>query len=210
MSHGLSVHRIALSLMATNLAIGLVPFGLLAVLHPAIALNGTIPIWLCLILALATAGAVSSAPDACEEGALPIRPAGFHRTLSCLLLGSSLAAIPWKLQEFSCSLGIILIGFSIRWLLYALESWDLRMADLRKQPLPCLATRIRRGITLITGALIPLMILAGLPTVPLLATSFILTAFSQWTAACEACHAHLAQIPLMAIPLEDERHSSIG
>lgn len=205
MSQGLSVQRIALSRVATNLAMGLVPFGLLAVLHPSIGFSGAIPIWLCLVLTLAIAGAFSDAPLACGG----ILHMGIHRCLSCVLLGSSLAAIPWKLHEFPFSLGVILIGFSIRWLLYAMETWDLRMADLRKQPLPCLATRIRRGITLVTGGLIPVLILIGLPPIPLLSMSFILTAFSQWTATCETSHADLAQIPLMEIRPGDERHSFI-
>lgn len=86
---------------------------------------------------------------------------------------------------FPNSIAIITLSFSIRWMLYAVETWELRMEDLHKGPMPSLATRIRRGITFITGALIPLLIFTGLPVVPLLGFSFILTTLGQWSAACE-------------------------
>jgi hypothetical protein len=190
MSLRLSFQWTALSRVATNLALGLLPFGLLAAFHPAVDSRVTAPIWLCLVLSLAIAGAFPEAPPTRGD---TLRM-NFHRALSCLLLGSSFAAIPWKIHEFTSAPGVVLTSLSIRWLLYALEAWELRLADLRKHPPPCLATRIRRAITLVTGCLIPLLILIGLPVIPLLALSFILTAFSQWTVACENHHTTIPSV----------------
>ena len=77
-------------------------------------------------------------------------------------------------------------GFVSRWWLYSLETRDLVVADRQRLALPCLATRLRRAITWITGAVIPLLVFSGLPAFPLLFLSFGLTVFSQWTVAEEA------------------------
>jgi hypothetical protein len=79
----------------------------------------------------------------------------------------------------------LVAGLVLRWGLYLLETRDLVLADRRRLALPSLATRLRRGITWLTGALIPLLVFSGLPPVPLLTLSFALTAFNQWTVACE-------------------------
>ena len=109
----------------------------------------------------------------------------FRRLLSCILLGSSLAAIPWSAQNLVLFPAAAGAGFITRWWLYLLETRDLIRADRQKQALPCLATRLRRSITWITGALIPLLLLTGLPAAPLLVLSCVLTLFNQWTVGCE-------------------------
>jgi hypothetical protein len=176
-----SFHGFALTRLATNLGLGLVPFLLFAILHPAIPYHQKAARGMCLALLIGTYLFFRIAVAPVVRFPRPI----WHRLLSCLLLGSSLAAIPWKILGYPLAIAIISVGFSIRWILYATETWELRMEDARKAPSPCLATRIRRGITFITGALIPLLMLAGLPVIPLLILSFLLTAMCQWSAACE-------------------------
>ena len=177
-----SFKRAALSRMAANLSMGMLPFILLGLVHPQIPFRQLTPLWVCLF-----APAIVSV----TLWALGVPPAGvsrpvWHHMLSCLLLGGSLAVIPWALLGLPSSLAVMLAGFSIRWILYACETWELRQEDLRKKPAPCTATRIRRAITFITGAAIPILIIAGLSTIPLLGVSFVLTAFSQWSVACES------------------------
>jgi hypothetical protein len=176
-----SPHRNALARVSTNLSFGLVPFALVAGLHPVVAADAALPTWLCLLASFAAAGCLTLG----TREVIPASP--LRRLLACLLLGSSLVAIPWNLQSlpfFPAALGI---GFVSRWGLYALETRDLVVADRAHLALPCLATRLRRVLTWITGAAIPLLVLSGLPSGPLLVLSFGLTVFSQWTVVGERC-----------------------
>lgn len=173
-----------MALLAANLGLGLLPFLLLASCHPAIRGRGALPLGICLASLMAAALLIAPRPrQLLKSGAPPGR-----RALACLLLGASLAAIPWKQQNLPLAGAVIATGFGIRWLLYSLETLDLRKADQHRLPLPCAATRIRRACTLVAGALIPLLLLTGLPCLPLLWISFILTLFCQWTVGGEACH----------------------
>jgi hypothetical protein len=67
------------------------------------------------------------------------------------------------------------------------------VADRQRLALPCLATRLRRAVTWVTGAVIPTLVLSGLPAIPLLFLSFGLTVFSQWTVAEEALWAPVSR-----------------
>src|SRR5690606_21737054 len=134
------------------------PVAVLAGLHPAMPAKAALPVWWCLLLCFALAGCLNiGARD--QGGGTALR-----RPLACLLLGSSLAAIPWKSQNLALFPVILATGFVSRWWLYALETRDLVIADRRKIALPCLATRYRRAITWITGAVIPLLVVSGLPS----------------------------------------------
>lgn len=171
----------ALPRLTGNLALGLAPFALLAGLHPAIGAKQAAAVWLCFLAAAALAGCLHLGQSRPTIKADPV----FRRLLSCILLGSSLAAIPWNAQNLPLFPVAAGAGFVTRWWLYLLETRDLIRADRQKQALPCLATRLRRSITWITGALIPLLVLTGLPAVPLLVLSCVLTLFNQWTVGCE-------------------------
>lgn len=175
-----SPHRNALARVSTNLALGLTPFALLAGLHPEMPADAALPTLLCLLAVFAVAGCLSPGTDDAQP-ATPLR-----RLLSCLLLGSSLAALPWHAGALPFFPAVMGTGFVVRWWLYSLESRDLVVADRQRHALPCLATRLRRVVTWITGALIPLLVFSGLPAFPLLLLSFGLTVFSQWTVAEEA------------------------
>jgi hypothetical protein len=180
-----SPHRNALARVSANLAFGLSPFALIAGLHPAIPPDAAVPTWLCLLASFSIAGCLNL-------GAADTRPGTpLRRLLSCLLLGSSLAALSWDAGSLPFFPAVVATGFVCRWWLYFLETRDLRIADHRRLALPCLATRLRRGITWITGAAIPLLVAIGLPPFALLLLSFVLTAFSQWTVAGEACFARI-------------------
>lgn len=182
-----SFHRHATAYLAANLGIGLIPFVLMAVCHPFIRWHSALPLAICLAFALALSWLLAPRAGFLRmPGLAPMR-----RLLACLLLGFSLAAIPWKHQSLPFATFILAAGFGIRWWLFALETMDLRRADRQHQPLPCAATRIRRTCTIITGALIPLLLLAGLPCTPLLWISFGLTLFCQWTVVGEICHSLL-------------------
>lgn len=171
----------ALNRLGTQLSLGLTPFILLALAHPEIPRHYKTSLGLCLATSAGFYLLLRLARKSTTHSSRPF----WHWSLSCLLLGSSLAAIPWKILGFPLSIAIVTLGFFIRWLLFAVETWELRIEDLHKAPMPSLATRIRRGATYITGALIPLLLITGLPVVPLLGLSFILTALGQWSAACE-------------------------
>lgn len=185
MSPAWSVHRSAAALLAANLGIGLLPFVLLAGLHPAIRWQGAVPLSICLAVALLGSWCIAPDRRVLWFSGVPLA----RRLPACLLLGSSFAAIPWKQQGFPLAALVISLSLGLRWLLFALESLELRRADQRRLPLPCAATRIRRGCTMITGALIPALLLLGFPCLPLLWISFILTLFCQWTVGGETCHA---------------------
>lgn len=180
-----SVHRSAAALLAANLGIGLLPFVLLAGFHPAIRWQGAIPLGVCLATALLGSCFIAPDPRVLWSSGVPLA----RRLPACLLLGASLAAIPWKQQGFPLAAMIISLGLGLRWLLFAVESLELRRADHHRLPLPCAATRIRRGCTMITGAIIPALLVLGFPCLPLLWISFILTLFCQWTVGGETCHA---------------------
>lgn len=184
MTPALSVHRSATALLAANIGLGLLPFLLLAGCHPAIRGRGAVPLGISLASLMTAALLIAPPRQVLKPGIPPTR-----RALACLLLGASLAAIPWKQQNLPLCGAVISTGFGIRWLLFLLETLDLRKADRHHQPLPCAATRIRRSCTLVTGAVIPLLLLAGFPCLPLLWISFILTLFCQWTVGGETCHA---------------------
>ena len=175
-----SAHRHALARVSTNLALGMTPFALLAGLHPEMPAEAALPTLLYLLAAMAVAGCLNLGSAEAHPGT------PFRRLLSCLLLGSSLAAIPWHTGGMPFFPAVVGTGFVIRWWLYLLESRDLVVADRQRLALPCLATRLRRGVTWITGAVIPTLVFSGLPALPLLVLSFGLTAFSQWTVAGEA------------------------
>ena len=181
MSRDSSPLWIALARVAGNLAFGVAPFALLAGVHPAVVAQDAAPVWLCLFGTAALAGCLHLGERQMQLEAGTV----FRRLLACILLGSSLAAIPWQAQELVLFPAAAGGGFVSRWWLYLLETRDLIEADRRRLALPCLATRLRRSITWITGALIPSLLLAGLPGVPLLGLSFALTVFSQWTTSCE-------------------------
>lgn len=191
----LSVHRSTTALLAANLGLGLLPFLLLASCHPAIRGRGALSLGISLASLMAAALMIAPQPRQLLKSGVP--PG--RRALACLLLGASLAAIPWKQQNLPLAGTVISTGFGIRWLLFALETLDLRKADRHRQPLPCAATRIRRACTLVTGALIPLLLLAGFPCPPLLWISFILTLFCQWTVGGETCHALASHRPASSL-----------
>ncbi len=177
-------HRIAVSQVATNLTLGIIPLLLLALAIPSISLHQTLSLWICLAVSFLISrifafGSVKPISNYSH---------GFMRIISCMLLGSSLIAIFWKWQQLPHALEIIILSFSIRWLLFVVETRNLRLADMQRQPLPSFATRIRRIITFITGAVIPAFILIGSPPIPLLTLSFCLTAFAQWAIAYEVIH----------------------
>jgi hypothetical protein len=176
MSREASPSWTALARVAGNLAFGLAPFALLAGVHPAVSAREAAAVWMCLFGVAALAGCLHLGEHqvALEGGSL------FRRLLSSILLGSSLAAIPWHAQELKLFPLAALAGFVARWWLYLLETRDLLEADRQRLALPCLATRIRRSITWVTGLVIPLLLLARLPGEPLLALSFALTVFIQW------------------------------
>ena len=176
-----NIHRIAVSQVAANLTLGIIPFLVLALVLPPISFAQTLSMWMCL------GGSILIGRFICLGCEKPTRNYGhgLMRVISCLLLGASLIAIFWKGQELPHALEIIILSFCIRWLLFIIETRKLILADRQRQPLPSFATRIRRLITFITGAVIPVLILIGMPAVPLLAVSFLLTAFAQWAIAVE-------------------------
>jgi hypothetical protein len=178
-----SPHKNAVARVSTNLALGLTPFALFAGLHPEMPADAALPTLLSLLAAFGVAGCLNLGTDDVHPGT------PFRRLLSCLLLGSSLAALPWHSGALPFFPAVMGTGFVSRWWLYSLETRDLVVADRQRLALPCFATRLRRAITWITGAVIPLLVFSGLPAFPLLLLSFGLTAFSQWTVAEEAAWA---------------------
>lgn len=116
-----------------------------------------------------------------------------RRWWAALLLGASFAVLLWHPHQDPAEQATLAIGFLIRWCLLAGEIREMREMDRRRLCLPSLAARIRFGITMITGAVIPLLLLANLaPGGWLILVSFLLTAFSQWTAIAEM-HYHLSR-----------------
>ena len=185
-----TIYRIALAVVARNLSLGIFAVMFFAMLMPSISLKEMLIPCFCLVTSF-SAGIIFA--YGAGEYSMDQR-FGFIRLVSALLLGSSLMAIVWKSQELPHALEIIVLSFSIRWLLYIIESVNLRRADMQHQPLPSQATRIRRWITFVTGALIPGLILMGVANIPLLILSFSLTAFSQWAIACEGIYQRRLQI----------------
>jgi hypothetical protein len=173
--------RDTIAQVVAQLAIGLAPFTLLAGLHPSLATGQADSSWLCLTVAASLACLLSREGQA---GNLPSTPL-LRRLAGSLLLGGSLIAIPWAAQELPILPMALLAGSALRWGLYLLETRELILAERQRLALPSLSTRLRRGITWVTGALIPLLVFSGLQAVPLLILSFTLTAFNQWTVACE-------------------------
>ena len=177
-------HRIAVSQVATNLTLGIIPLLLLALAIPSISLRQTMSLWICLAVSFLISRIFAKG----SEKPSTHYSIGYMRIISCMLLGSSLIAIFWKGQQLPHALEIIVLSFSVRWLLFIIETRNLRLADKQRQPLPSFATRIRRLITFITGAVIPIFILIGSPAIPLLTLSFCLTAFAQWAIAFESIY----------------------
>ena len=174
--------RIAIALVLKNLGLGMMAILLLLSALPAIGLNHTMDIWIW--VAMVFAGGIFLAPDF-----QPVQGAfGLVRVISCLLLGCSFIAIFWKWNGFPHAFGIIVTSFSLRWLLFFMESLRIRESDARREPLPSYATRVRRWITFVTGAVIPVLIFCGFSPVPWLVLSFLLTLFAQWAVACEVFH----------------------
>jgi fatty acid desaturase len=103
--------------------------------------------------------------------------------MSVLLLGASLAGLVWVGKPFA--IVPLLCGFILRWILYVDEVKEIRNLDRLKVGLPPASARIRLAITYITGAFIPLLVLKGVPPFIPLVIAFLLTALSQWSAACE-------------------------
>jgi hypothetical protein len=170
-----------LARVAANLAFGLSPFVVLEALPVAGGgpwNSSTAVLW-------GMTAAFALCLHRKDRQAVVERGSPFRQLLSCLLLGSSLAAIPWHVAGASVFPIAAGVGFLCRWWLYILEAKDLAEADRRKMALPCLATRIRRSFTWMTGALIPVLLFARLPGFPLLALSFALTAGGQWIGAYE-------------------------
>jgi hypothetical protein len=185
-----NIHRIAVSQVATNLTLGIIPLLLLALAIPSISLSQTLNLWICLNGTFL----ISRVFQLGSEKPSRNYSHGFMRIISCMLLGTSLIAIFWKGQNLPHALEIIILSFSIRWLLFIIETRNLILADRQRQPLPSFATRIRRLITFITGAVIPAFILIGLPAIPLLTLSFCLTTFAQWAIAFEVIHTRESNI----------------
>ena len=184
-----TVHRSATALLAANLGLGLVPFVLLAFLHPSIRWQGALAPGICLVTALSAAWILM--PDMkfhSAPGQSPLR-----RLWAGLLLGASLTAIPWKQHYPPFGTAVICMGFALRWWLFALETLEIRRADRRCQPLPSFSTRGRRICTLITAAIIPLLMLSSVSSLPLLWISFVLTLLCQWTVGGETCYARFHQ-----------------
>lgn len=182
MSRDVSPPLAALARVTGNLAFGLAPFSVLAGLHPSVSAQEAAAVWICLLGTAGLAGCLHLG----QRQVLDLEAGSeFRRLLSCLLLGGSLAAVPWHAQGLKLFPLAALTVFVARWWLYLLETRDLVAADQQKLALPCLATRIRRSITWITGLLIPLLLLTGLPGGPLLTLSFGLTVLIQWIAAFE-------------------------
>jgi hypothetical protein len=173
--------RDAISQVAAQLALGFAPFTLLAGLHPSLAPGQAKVTWHCLVVSTTLACLLNRGRQATSMPSAPV----LRRLAGSLLLGGSLAAIPWAAQGLPILPVAMVAGLVLRWGLYLLETRDLILADRRRMALPSLSTRLRRGITWFTGALIPLLVLSGLPAVPLLTLSFALTAFNLWTVACE-------------------------
>jgi hypothetical protein len=184
MSLDSQIHRAALARVAGNLSMGMLPFLLFAALIPSVELGQQVSLWaslaVCLLIRLIFAR--HSVPYAF------FRNFGAMRLISSLLLGASFLVIFWKWQHLEFSLAILILSFSLRWLLYVVETRNLELADRQRLPLPSLATKTRRAITFVTGAVIPILIFAGMPAVPFLIVSFFLTAFSQWAIAYEELH----------------------
>lgn len=124
----------------------------------------------------------------------------------CALLGASLAAALWQALGMRHTLVLILLGMCIRWYLYGSETLQLHRADQNKEPRPSAATHTRRWVTLVTGALIPLIVLGGASPHIWLWISFGLTFFCQWTIASERCHQSACLIDAHRHPSASERH----
>jgi hypothetical protein len=184
------LYRIAVAQVATNLTLGIIPLLLLALAIPSIELRKTLSFWICLAVSFLISRIFASGSEKASQN----YSCGFMRIISCMLLGTSLIAIFWKGQQLPHALEIIILSFSIRWFLFIIETRNLRIADKQRQPLPSIATRIRRIITFITGAVIPAFILIGAPAIPLLILSFCLTAFAQWAIAYEVIHTRKSNI----------------
>jgi hypothetical protein len=184
MSIDSQIHRAALARVLGNLSLGMLLFLLLAVFIPSIQLWQRLSMWasLATYLLIRWIFVIDSKKPAFvwNFGTLPL--------ISSLLLGASWLVIFWKWHRLEYSFIILVLSFSLRWLLFFLETRSLKMADIQRLPLPSLATKTRRAITFVTGAVIPILIFVGLPAVPFLIFSFLLTAFSQWAIAYEELH----------------------
>jgi hypothetical protein len=176
--------RAALARVTWNMGVGTAVFGCILLLNPEIPAVRAVPTLVAAFVAMGFGKRLT------VPGFSPPAPEVFHgrvfrRQLSVILIGSSLAALLWSAQEIPWITLPIVLGFVARWVLYGLEVSDIRLCDRRKIGLPPLAARIRLWITLVTGALIPGLVLLEVSAPPLLLFSFFLTCFGQWSAICE-------------------------
>jgi hypothetical protein len=179
---GLSEILGALSVVSANFAFGLLPFCAAALVMGSGHFAETMPVFV--------AGIASAAIALCfqADALVKTRASPLRRLLSSMLLGASFAVMPWMHHKLPLAVPLMILCFTLRWLLFGMETWEIERADRLRQPPPSLSAKIRRSITWITGAVIPLLIGCGAPAVPLLLLSFLLTGLCQW-----AMHIELRQ-----------------
>jgi hypothetical protein len=178
------VYRASLARTTWNLAVGTAVFGMLMLMHPAISAIRTAPT-LTAALIILVCGWFLDVRDLSLTPPVVYHARAFRRPLAIMLIGSSLVAFLWSCQKIPGVIIPIALGFLARWIIYLLEIQDIRICDRRKIGLPPLSARIRLRITLITGLVIPILVLLRLPGPPLLLLSFLLTYLAQWLATCE-------------------------
>lgn len=192
------VFRASLARTIWNLAIGTAVFGTLMLMHPAISAGRAMPTVAAAFVILAC-GWILNVRDFSLTPPEIYHARAFRRPLAVILMGSSLVAFLWSCQKIPGVIFPITVGFLARWIIYLLEILDIRVCDRRKIGLPPLTARIRLWITLITGLVIPLLVLLRLPGPPLLLLSFILTSLAQWAATCEIAVNSAPPLPAGAI-----------
>jgi hypothetical protein len=176
--------RVSLARLTVNLGLGTAVFGFALLTQPSTTALQAMPTCVVALIAMACGWFLNlrNFPLLLPEiyhGRI------FRRFLAVILIGSSLAAFIWSLQQIPEVIFPIVIGFIARWIIYLLELQDIRVCDRRKVGLPPLTARLRLWITVSTGFVIPALVLLQLPGPPLLLLSFLLTSFAQWSATCE-------------------------
>jgi hypothetical protein len=172
---------VSLARVAHNLAAGFTVFTALLVLWPGTVWEDTVGTLFALDLVWLAVWVIHAFVRETDS-----RPAfTLRRVCSILLLGSSFAALLWQSQEGAIKFVAVGCGFLLRWGLFVAEMMEIRRLDRRKISLPPASARIRLTITWFTGAAIPLLVLLGILPRPLLFAAFLLTAFAQWSVACE-------------------------
>lgn len=189
------IFRASFARMIWNMAVGTALFGMMILMHPAASAMRALPTLTAALVALACGwgfnvrGFSLTPPEVCHGRV-------FRRPLGVILIGSAMVAFLWSCQGIPWVGLPIALGFIARWILYILEIQDIRVCDRRKIGLPPLTARIRLWITLVTGLVIPVLVLLGLSAPPLLLLSFFLTCLAQWSVTCEIALASAP--PLMA------------